>query len=79
MPDRDRDRERDKGRDLDMESHHDDDRNLGEQSVRLTNDDFRRLLMTPRAGAPSAVPPLTSLLQSAAREQKQEASKVSNL
>lgn len=51
------------------------ERELGEQSTRLTNDDFRRLLMTPRAGAPSSLPPLSSLLQSAMKDKEPGSSK----
>lgn len=53
------------------------ERDIGEQSTRLTNDDFRRLLMTPRAGAPSSLPPLSSLLQSAMKDKEPGSSKVS--
>ncbi|KAE8744278.1 hypothetical protein FOCC_FOCC009093 [Frankliniella occidentalis] len=55
----------------------DGDSELGEQSTRLTNDDFRRLLMTPRAGAPSSLPPLSSLLQSAMKDKDSGLSKTS--
>lgn len=48
---------------------------IGEQSTRLTNDDFRRLLMTPRAGAPSSLPPLSSLLQSTMKDKELGTSK----
>lgn len=53
----------------------DGDTDIGEQSTRLTNDDFRRLLMTPRVGAPSSLPPLSSLLQSAMKDKDSGLSK----